>query len=118
VPGPTDLFSEPATWQGKWVFLADSEGTAAWVLRGGRLHAAWSNRSGGTSPVVAGGLLYVQWNDAILVYVPTTGRRVGQLEIGHAHWQSPIVADGRVAAGEGDANDHATSGVLDIYRLR
>jgi len=32
------------------------------------------------------------------------------------HWQSPIVADGRVAVAEGDANEHATSGVLDIYR--
>jgi hypothetical protein len=33
------------------------------------------------------------------------------------HWQSPIVVDGRVAMPEGSANDHATSGVLDIYRL-
>lgn len=118
VPGPTDLFSAPATWQGKWVFLADSAGTAAWVLRGGRLHAVWSNHNGGTSPVLAGGLLYVQGNQAIRVYAPTTGQRVGKLEIGTTHWQSPIVADGRIAAGEGDANDHATSGALDIYRLR
>ena len=59
VPGPTDLFSEPATWQGKWVFLATQNGTAAWELRNGRLHAVWSNGNGGTSPVLAGGLLYV-----------------------------------------------------------
>jgi hypothetical protein len=32
-----------------------------------------------------------------------------------SHWQSPIVDGGRVIAAEGNANDHATSGVLDIY---
>ena len=46
------------------------------------------------------------------------GPSVGDLPIGNAHWQSPIVVDGRVAAAEGNANDHATSGVLDIYRRR
>jgi hypothetical protein len=53
----------------------------------------------------------------VSVYVPTSGRRVAELPFGDRHWQSPIVADGRVAVAEGNANDHATSGVLDIYRL-
>jgi outer membrane protein assembly factor BamB len=117
VPGPTDLFSEPATWRGSWVFLATQSGTAAWRLRSGSLHEAWSNGNGGTSPVLAGGLLYVQWSGGIRVYLPTSGRQVGVLPIGSAHWQSPIAVDGRVAAAEGNANDHATSGVLDVYRL-
>jgi len=117
VPGPTDLFSEPATWRGSWVFLATSGGTAAWQLRNGKLHQVWSNTAGGTSPVLAGGLLYVQWGGDIHVYAPTTGKIVGDLPIGDAHWQSPIIADGRVASGEGNSNDHQTSGVLDIYRL-
>jgi len=117
VPGPTDLFSEPATWKGNWVFLATQDGTAAWVLRGVRLHAVWSNGNGGTSPVLAGGLLYVQWSGGIRVYVPATGRQVGELPLGDVHWQSPIVADGRVAAAEGNSNSHSTSGVLDIYSL-
>jgi outer membrane protein assembly factor BamB len=115
VPGQSGLFSEPATWKGKWVFLATSEGTAAWRLQAGRLHQVWSNSSGGTSPVIAGGLLYVQWSGEIRVYAPTTGTLVGSLPIGEAHWQSPIVVDGRVAAAEGNDNDHQTSGVLDIY---
>ena len=117
VPGPTDLFSAPAVWKGSWVFLATSGGTAAWKLQGGRLQQVWSNGVAGTSPVVAGGLLYIQWSGDIHVYAPATGRIVADLPIGDAHWQSPIVADGRVAAGEGNSNDHATSGVLDIYRL-
>jgi hypothetical protein len=117
VPGPTDLFSEPATWQGTWVFLATSGGTAAWQLQNGRLHEAWSNTVGGTSPVLAGGLLYVQWSGDIHIYAPKTGTVVGDLPVGETHWQSPIAVDGMVATGEGDANEHATTGVLDIYRL-
>jgi outer membrane protein assembly factor BamB len=116
VPGPTDLLSEPATWKGEWIFLATPSGTAAWRLSGRRLHEVWSNDTSGTSPVVAGGLVYVQWNGEIVVYRPTTGRVAGQIPIGEAHWQSPIVVDGIVAATEGNANEHLTTGVLDIYR--
>jgi outer membrane protein assembly factor BamB len=117
VPGSTDVFSEPATWQGSWVFVTTSAGTAAWRLAGGRLHKVWSNRTSGSSPVLAGGLLYVQWDGGITVYQPTTGHVVTRLPLGETHWQSPIVVDGRVAAAEGNANSHKTSGVLNIYRL-
>jgi PQQ-like domain len=117
VPGGVDMFSEPAIWKGKWVFVSTDAGTEALLLRGGRLHPVWSNAVGGTSPVVAGNLLYVAGGGAVNVYVPTSGRRVAQLPSGDVHWQSPIVADGRVAVAEGNANDHATHGVLDIYRL-
>jgi outer membrane protein assembly factor BamB len=116
-PGPTDVFSEPAVWKGKWVFVATIEGTAGYLFSGGRLRQVWSNSTEGTSPVVAGSLLYTVGEGAVHVYVPTSGREVAQLPTGAAHWQSPIVADGRVAVAEGNANDHATSGVLDIYRL-
>jgi len=117
-PGGTDLFSAPAVWQGKWVFVATSSGTQAWILRGGRLHSAWSNRTGGTSPVLAGGLLYVQGDGSIAVYRPTSGRLVATLPCGPAHWQSPIAVDGRVIAAEGNANDHLTQGTLDVYSLK
>jgi hypothetical protein len=67
--------------------------------------------------VVAGGLLYVQGTSGIHVYAPSTGRELADLPVGATHWQSPIVADGRVATGEGNSNDRATTGVFDIYRL-
>jgi outer membrane protein assembly factor BamB len=117
VPGGVDMFSEPAVWKGKWVFVATDAGTEALLLRGGRLHPVWSNRNDGTSPVVVGNLLYVAGNGSVRVYVPTSSKQVATLATGTVHWQSPIVADGRVAIAEGTANDHATSGVLDIYRL-
>jgi hypothetical protein len=114
-PGSTDLFSAPAVWQGTWVFVADSAGTDAWRLSGGSLHQAWSNGTAGNSPVLAGGLLYVQGSGGIHVYNPASGHEITVLPCGDAHWQSPIVVDGRVIAVEGDANQHSTSGTLDIY---
>jgi hypothetical protein len=81
------------------------------------LHLSWQRRDAGTSPVVAGGLLYV-YNGSLNVYAPTTGKLLASFGgLGTAHWSSPIVTDGRVALPEGSANDHRTSGVLDIFRL-
>ena len=116
-PGGAGLFTEPAVWQGKWVFVADGSGTEALVFSGGRLKVAWSNGTGGTSPVVAGGLLYVAGPGKLEVYAPTSGKLLASLPFGDVHWQSPIVVDGRVALAEGTSNSHSTSGVLDIYRL-
>ena len=33
------------------------------------------------------------------------------------HWNSPIVVDGKITLPEGNANRHATTGVLDIWSL-
>jgi outer membrane protein assembly factor BamB len=117
-PGSTDVFSAPAVWKGRWVFVATSAGTEALLFRGGRLHPVWSNHTDGTSPVVAGSLLYVAGSGAIHVYVPTSGREVASLPTGSVHWQSPIVADGRVAIALGSANEHATRGTLLVFSLR
>jgi hypothetical protein len=78
----------------------------------------WMNTRAGTSPVIAGGLLYVYdpTGGGVVVYRPDTGKRLDTLPAGAGHWSSPVVADGRVAIPVGDANDHKTSGVLTIYR--
>jgi hypothetical protein len=114
-PGGSGLFSEPAIWKGTWAFVATDGGTQAWRLASGHLVSAWSNGNGGTSPVVAGDLLYVAGSGSIRVYLPATGRQVATLPSGPVHWQSPIVAAGHVIMPEGNANDHATTGVLDVY---
>jgi outer membrane protein assembly factor BamB len=118
-PGGTDLFSEPAVWKHRFVFVADQAGTDAWRLSGGRLRKAWSNGTAGTSPLLAGGLLFVYDHEdgGLNVYAPASGKPVATLPAGSGHWQSPIVVDGRIALGEGNANDHETAGVLDIWRL-
>jgi PQQ-like domain len=121
-PSGTDLFTAPAVWRsGKriWMFAADNGATQAWSLFGGRLHSVWKNGNPGTSPVIAGGLLWVYNPDGGLnVYQPSSGKRVANLDAGGGHWNSPIVTDGRVALGEGNANDRVTDGVLDIWRVK
>jgi hypothetical protein len=120
-PGATDLFTAPAVWHADgrtWLFVADNAGLAAWTLDGGRLRRAWSTSTPGTSPVIAGGLLYVyDPNGGLAIYQPRSGKKISTLTAAGGHWNSAIVADGRIALPEGDANQHALSGVLDIYRL-
>jgi outer membrane protein assembly factor BamB len=95
------------------VVVATPGGTAAYRLQGGRLKALWSKPAGGTSPVVAGGLLYVyDPAGALAVYRPASGALVKRFSVPGGHWNSPIVAGGRVYVPTGDANDHATSGRL------
>ncbi len=127
VPSGEARFTAPAvlrTATATWLFAADNGGTAAWTLRDGELRPLWQNGHAGTSPVVAGGLLFVYDPEGraggLRVYDPATGRQVGKLECGDGggHWNSPIVVDGRIALPEGNSNDHSTSGILDIWRLR
>ncbi len=122
-PGDTQLFTVPAVWHhGKetTVFVADFSATAAYALRGGKLHQLWQNATPGTSPIVAGGLVYIYEPSAggIEVYKPNSSKPVGRLPGAPGHWNSPIVVDGHVIEPEGDANDHAGSGTIDLFSER
>jgi hypothetical protein len=118
IPSSAGLFSAPAVWRG-FVFVATAAATDAYRLVDRRLEHAWGNETAGTSPVVAGGLLWVyDPGGGLNVYAPATGRLLARLPAGHGHWNSPIVVGGRVILPEGDANEHATRGVLDVYSLR
>jgi hypothetical protein len=118
-PGGCPLFSSPAVWRrgGRTtMFMACEGGTAAYVLRRGRLFRAWQNGKPGTSPVMAGGLLYVYDLQAggIYVYRPGSPQPLAKLPGQPGHWNSPIVVDGHVIEPEGNGNDHLESGSLDI----
>jgi len=121
LPGGGELFTAPAVWRHgghTTVFVGDEHATAAYVLRRGRLYPAWQNATPGTSPVLAGGLLYVYDPAAggIAVYRPASPRPIATLPGLPGHWNSPIVADGHVVEPEGDANDHNdASGTLEIF---
>jgi hypothetical protein len=122
-PGGGELFTAPAVWHHgsqTTVFVADNEGTGAFALRRGRLHPLWSNSTPGTSPILAGGLLYVYDPSAggIEVYSPASGNPIAKLPGSSGHWNSPIVVDGHVVEPEGDANDHATTGTLKLFSVR
>ena len=120
-PSGGRLFTALAVWRhggDTWLFSADGGGTAAWTFQSGKLVAMWKNSKGGTSPVVAGGLLYVYSpKGALSVYDPEKGTQIAELECGKGHWNSPIVVDGKIALPEGDANQSASTGVLEIWTL-
>lgn len=118
--GGAELFSAPAVWKHDGqttMFVADESATTAYVLRGGKLFEAWQNSNPGTSPVMAGGLLYVYDLIAggIYVYRPGSGHPIAKLPGTPGHWNSPIVVDRHVIEPEGDANAHQQSGTLDIF---
>ena len=119
-PGGSGVFSTMAVSRAGGtvrIFVGTDSEVWGYVLSGGRLQVAWRRGEAGTSPVVAGGLLYVyDPNGGLNVFRPATGALVARLPAGGGHWESPIVTDGRIALPEGDANSHSTSGVLDIYR--
>lgn len=120
-PSGGALFTAPAVWRPgstTWLIAADNGGTAAWTFANGRLTEVWKNGTGGTSPVIAGGLLYVyDLGGGLHVYIPLTGKEVAVLEAGRGHWNSPIIVDGRIALPEGNANRHSETGILNIWRL-
>jgi hypothetical protein len=102
------------------VFVTSDGGTAAYALRGGRLHVVWQDGAGGTSPVLAGGLLYVYDGGAgkLRILRPSNGRTVATLPAETGHWSSPIVVGGRVILPVGgSSSDDATSGTVIVYHL-
>jgi putative pyrroloquinoline-quinone binding quinoprotein len=123
IPGGGQLFTTLAVWRRagrSTVFLAGENGTGAYVLRGGLLYRAWENATPGTSPVMAGGLLYVYDPSAggIYVYRPSSPRPIAKLAGAPGHWNSPIVVDGHVIEPEGNGNDHKLTGSLEIFSIR
>jgi outer membrane protein assembly factor BamB len=125
-PGGAELFSAPAVWthdRRTFVFVADSSGTAAYVLRLRRrphLARVWEHGNGGTSPVLAGGLLYVydEQGGRLDVYGPRSGVLLKSLAAAPGHWSSPIVVDGRIILPTGGSTaDNASNSDLIIYHL-
>jgi hypothetical protein len=125
-PGGAALFTQPAVWRhgGRtYVIVADDSGTAAYVLTGGaehpRLVVKWSDSTPGTSPIIAGGLLYIfdERGGRLRVLRPASGGAIASLPAAAGHWNSPIAVGGRIALPVGDANQHDTHGTLYIYHL-
>ncbi|HEX3392156.1 MAG TPA: hypothetical protein VHS55_06310 [Solirubrobacteraceae bacterium] len=120
LPGGGQLFSAPAVWThagATTMFVGAEEATAAYTLRGGRLRLVWQNSHPGTSPILAGGLLYVYdpSGGGIYVYRPSSGSPIAKLPGSPGHWNSPIVVDGHVIEPEGNANDHSLGDTLDLF---
>ncbi len=123
-PGGDQMFTAPVVWVQHGhtnLFVADGAGTAEYALHSGpqpRLSLAWQNSTAGTSPVLAGGLLYVyEPSGALNVYEPASGRKLDTLSAAGGHWNSPIAIGGRVVLPIGNANDHSLTGEVYIWHL-
>jgi outer membrane protein assembly factor BamB len=123
-PGGVQVFTQPAVWSSAgriYVFVADGSGTAAYQLVDAahpRLRQVWSDGAAGTSPVVAGGQLYVfDPGGTLNIRDPGSGALVRAMPAGSGHWNSPIVIAGRIVEPTGAYGSNASSSTIDIWHL-
>jgi outer membrane protein assembly factor BamB len=121
-PGGTDVFTAIAVLHRRGLteaFAATNAGTAAYRFADGRLRRAWSTSTPGTSPVLAGRVLWVyDPRGALVAYRPQSGRVLRRFAVPSGHWNSPIVAGRKVLLPTGNANEHRTSGSLSVFARR
>jgi hypothetical protein len=78
----------------------------------------WQNGTPGTSPVLAGGLLYVyNPGGGIAIRQPLSGALLRTLPTPSGHWNSPIVVGGRIIEPTGNYHNSASSSTVDIWHL-
>ncbi len=127
---PGGLFSTPAVWTDgshAWIFLGFPSVVEAYRLQtdgkgASRLRLVWQSSPGstggeGTSPVVADGIVFVAFDNAIVALDALSGKELwssatrGGRTIGPVHWESPIVVNGAVYCSD-------ENGRLTAYGLR
>jgi hypothetical protein len=124
-PGGAMLFAQPAVWvhgAHRFLFVADGSGTACYTLGPDRrLRAVWQDSIPGTSPVISGGLLYVynQSGGSLVIRNPLRAAPLRTLAAAPGHWNSPIVAGGRIIlpVGGSPGSEPTGAGMLYIYHL-
>jgi hypothetical protein len=112
IPQGGELLAQPAVWvnpadHSTWVFVATGAGISGFKLvidAGGNptLAKQWQIGPGGTSPLLANGVVYYVGGGAVKALNPTTGATLWTSPgIGGTHWQSPVVANGFVYVADG-----------------
>ena len=108
LPQGGGVLTQPAVWvnpadQGVWTFIANGGGISGLRLTVGpggtpSLVSKWTNGAGGTSPVLANGILYYAGSGVLHALDPTTGNTLWSdtTNVGGIHWESPIVVQGHV----------------------
>jgi len=107
VPQGGVVLTAPVAWSnpvdgGVWVVIANGSGISGLKatvdgLGNPSLLSAWTDATGGTSPIVANGILYYASVSGLRALDPATGTLLwSDASIGGIHWESPIVVDGRL----------------------
>jgi outer membrane protein assembly factor BamB len=124
-PGGGEVLTAPAVWHdgGRiFVFVGDDLGSSAYELVGGahpRLRTVWRTSTPGTSPVIAGGLLYIynELDGQLDIRQPLSSTVLRALPVADGHWDSPIVVGGRIVLPTGSYHDNTSSSTIYIYHL-
>ena len=106
MPNGGGVYTAPAVWvdpsdNSTWVFVANGydSGLAGFQLLidgagNPSLATRWTH-AGGTSPIVANGILFYATSGSVHALDPTNGNELwSNNQIGSIHWESPIVASG------------------------
>lgn len=122
---PAGLFSTPAVWtdasSDAWIFMGFSDQVEAYELQTNgsgvsQLKGIWQvspgNSSGeGSSPVVANGIVFVAFNNALVALNAMSGKELwssalksARKNIGNIHWESPIVVNNWVYCSDESGN--------------
>jgi hypothetical protein len=121
--GQCAVLTQPAVWTDSagtiWVIVTDYCGTAGYQVQtddAGKttLHQAWSIAQPSTSPVVAGGVVFLANTQQIVALNPQTGQTLWTSQgtraggtIGGVHWESPIVVNDHLYMTDDDGNLYA-----------
>jgi len=93
-----------------WVILANDNGISGLEISvdgsgNPSLSSKWQNGSGGTSPVIANGMVFYVGGGGIKALDPTTGSQLfSDSGPGGIHWESPIVVQGRLYVADESAH--------------
>jgi outer membrane protein assembly factor BamB len=104
LPQGDGVFTQPAAWvnsadHSTWVFIASASGISGFkVTVDGSgtpaLASQWTDPAGGTSPVMANGVLFYASTGGISALNPLTGDQLwSDARVASFHWESPIVAN-------------------------
>jgi Ig-like domain from next to BRCA1 gene/PQQ-like domain len=105
LPNVAGVLTAPAVWVNPtdistWCFIANGAGISAFklVFDGSGIPSLanqWSKSPGGTSPILANGVLYVTAGGNLRAMNPETGAVLWtNVQIGGIHWESPVVVNG------------------------
>jgi outer membrane protein assembly factor BamB len=118
------IFSAPAVWVDRtgvtWMFVGTSSAVTAYdvVTSGGvsSLNKVWASPLGGTSPVVANGVVFAATSGAVYALNARSGAMLWSStqqsaggSIGGVHWESPIVEKGWLYMSDENGNLSAYS---------
>jgi hypothetical protein len=124
-PAGGQVQTAPAVWRhgGEVLaFVGEGDGTGAYRLVGGRrprLQPVWEAPVPSSSPVLAGGLLYDfdVVNARLIIRDPLSSAALTSLPASEGHWNSPIVAGGRIILPTGSYHDSTSTSRIEIYHL-